>query len=142
VSATTLTSFCPNCKKQAEFRAVANKQTLSEVDTLYFFYDFFCQVCGFNLFARKTDNKQKVEKKDESQQQLQSCAVDHPDYYGGKDNPYEVIKVIEAWNLGFHLGNAVKYISRAGKKDVQKKQEDLKKAIWFIERFLKIDEKF
>lgn len=43
--------------------------------------------------------------------------IDHPDHYGGKDNPYEAIKVIEAWDLGFCLGNAVKYISRAGKKN-------------------------
>lgn len=42
--------------------------------------------------------------------------VQHPIYYGGADDPYEAIKVIEAWNLGFHLGNTVKYISRAGKR--------------------------
>lgn len=43
-------------------------------------------------------------------------AVDHPAHYGGQDNPFEVIKVIDAWSLGFCLGNAVKYIARAGKK--------------------------
>jgi hypothetical protein len=43
-------------------------------------------------------------------------AVNHPAHYGGADNPYEAIKVIEAWSLGFCLGNTVKYISRAGKK--------------------------
>lgn len=43
-------------------------------------------------------------------------AVDHPAHYGGADNSYEAIKVIEAWQLGFCLGNTVKYISRAGKK--------------------------
>ena len=58
-------------------------------------------------------------------------AVDHPSHYGG-DNVYETIKVIEAWDLDFNLGNAVKYISRAGKKDPSKKVEDLKKAIWYI----------
>ena len=42
--------------------------------------------------------------------------VNHPSHYGGKDNPYEAIKVIDAWNLDFCLGNVVKYISRAGKK--------------------------
>ena len=42
-------------------------------------------------------------------------AVDHPKHYGG-DTLYEAIKVIEAWRLGFCLGNTVKYISRAGKK--------------------------
>lgn len=59
--------------------------------------------------------------------------VNHPDHYGGKDNPYESIKVIRAWNLGFSLGNAVKYISRAGKKDPNKRLEDLKKALWYIQ---------
>lgn len=61
-------------------------------------------------------------------------AVDHPAHYGGADNPYEAIKVIEAWDLGFCLGNAVKYISRAGKKDAAKEVEDLKKARWYLDR--------
>lgn len=60
--------------------------------------------------------------------------VDHPDYYGGADNPYEAIKVIEAWQLDFTLGNAVKYISRAGKKDPATLIEDLSKSIWYINR--------
>ena len=62
--------------------------------------------------------------------------VDHPDHYGGEDNPYEAIKVIEKWGLGFNLGNAVKYISRADKKG--KRLEDLKKASWYINRQIKI----
>ena len=61
-------------------------------------------------------------------------AVDHPAHYGGADNPYESIKVIEAWDLGFCLGKAVKYISRAGKKDPKKTFEDLKKARWYLDR--------
>lgn len=61
-----------------------------------------------------------------------SEAVDHPAHYGGADNPYEAIKVIEAWGLGFCLGNAVKYIARAGKKGVL--VQDLKKARWYIDR--------
>jgi len=60
--------------------------------------------------------------------------VDHPDYYGGKDNPYEAIKVIEAWDLGFNLGNVVKYVSRAGKKYVGHNLEDLEKARWYLDR--------
>lgn len=58
--------------------------------------------------------------------------VDHPKHYGGEDNPYEAIKVIEAWNLNFNLGNVVKYISRAGKKDDI--QQDLEKALWYLKR--------
>lgn len=65
-----------------------------------------------------------------------SDAVRHPKHYNhGK---IEVIEFIEDQKLGFHLGNAVKYISRAGKKDVTKTTEDLKKAIWYIERQLEI----
>jgi len=61
--------------------------------------------------------------------------VNHPNHYGGEDNPYEAIKVIEEWDLGFNLGNVIKYVSRAGKK--QDKIEDLKKAAWYINRELK-----
>jgi hypothetical protein len=61
-------------------------------------------------------------------------AVNHPKHYGGEDSPYEAIKVIEAWNLDFCLGNTVKYISRAGKKDPAKELEDLNKALWYLQR--------
>ena len=59
-------------------------------------------------------------------------AVDHPAHYGGAENVYEAIKVIEAWGLGFCLGNAVKYVARAGKKGPA--LEDLKKARWYVNR--------
>lgn len=58
--------------------------------------------------------------------------VNHPQHYGGKDNQYEAIKVIDAWELGFSLGNTVKYISRAGKKSKDKELEDLEKALWYL----------
>lgn len=65
-------------------------------------------------------------------------SVDHPAHYGGADNTYEAIKVIEAWELGFNLGNVVKYISRAGKKG--SKLEDLKKAQWYLNREIRKNE--
>lgn len=58
--------------------------------------------------------------------------VDHPAHYGGANNLYEAIKVIEAWGLGFCLGNTVKYISRAGRK--RQRLVDLKKARWYLDR--------
>lgn len=61
-------------------------------------------------------------------------AVEHPDYYGGADNPYEAIKVIEAWDVGFNLGTVLKYIARAGRKDPNKHLEDLKKARFYLDR--------
>jgi hypothetical protein len=63
--------------------------------------------------------------------------VNHPNHYGGESNPYEAIKVIDAWELDFCLGNTVKYISRAGKKHPDKELEDLKKALWYLQH--KID---
>lgn len=59
-------------------------------------------------------------------------AVDHPAHYGGADNPYEAIKVIEAWGLGFCLGNTVKYIARAEHKGAT--VQDLEKARWYLDR--------
>lgn len=59
-------------------------------------------------------------------------AVNHPSHYGGENNPYEAIKVIEAWGLNFNLGNTAKYISRAGKKGAL--IEDLRKARWYLDR--------
>ena len=58
--------------------------------------------------------------------------VNHPSHYGGAENPYEVIKVIRAFGLNFALGNSLKYIARAGKKDPDKTIEDLKKAAWYL----------
>lgn len=60
--------------------------------------------------------------------------INHPAHYGGSESPYEAIKVIEAWRLGFNLGNAVKYICRAGKRDRSAEIEDLKKAAWYLNR--------
>lgn len=59
-------------------------------------------------------------------------AVNRPQHYAG--TKIEVIDYIEDKNLGFCLGNAVKYISRAGRKDPTKTIEDLQKAIWYINR--------
>ena len=57
--------------------------------------------------------------------------VEHPDHYGGKDNQYEAIKVIEAWDLNFSLGNVLKYINRSGKKS-DNPLEDLQKAAQYL----------
>ena len=66
--------------------------------------------------------------------------VNGPAYYGGIDNPYEVIKVCEAWGLDkdAYLFNVAKYIARAGKKDPAKELEDLKKAVFYLERRIKL----
>jgi len=62
--------------------------------------------------------------------------VNHPDHYN--PGPYEVIKVIEAWGCGFHSGNAIKYIARYKKKN--NPIQDLKKAKWYIERLIELEQ--
>jgi hypothetical protein len=58
--------------------------------------------------------------------------VKHPNHYL-KSSGHEVIDVIKAWELNFSLGNALKYIARAGRKDPDKEIEDLEKAKFYIE---------
>jgi hypothetical protein len=58
--------------------------------------------------------------------------VTHPSHYNS--GKIEVIEAIEDWKLGFHRGNAVKYVARAGKKDPAKEIEDLEKARWYLDR--------
>lgn len=60
--------------------------------------------------------------------------INHPSHYTGK-NGVECIQVTEQFN--FNRGNAIKYIWRAGEKNVNCEIEDLKKAIWYIEREIK-----
>ena len=63
--------------------------------------------------------------------------INHPSHYN--QGKFEAIDVIEDWQLNFNLGNTVKYISRAGHKDdiIQ----DLKKALWYLDREIKRLEK-
>jgi hypothetical protein len=60
--------------------------------------------------------------------------VDHPKHYGGKEDSYEAINVIEAWDLDFHCGSVVKYIARHKKKGHPR--QDIEKAIWYLQRYL------
>ena len=55
------------------------------------------------------------------------------DYYGGKNNTYEAIKIINNLDLNFNRGNVLKYILRAGKKDADKEIQDLQKAKHYID---------
>jgi hypothetical protein len=65
--------------------------------------------------------------------------VNHPEHYtsGG----VETIDFIEAKALPYHLGNVVKYVSRAGKKTGADTVEDLKKARWYLDRYIALIER-
>jgi len=64
--------------------------------------------------------------------------VNRPAHY--TDGGIETIDYIEAKGLGYHLGNAVKYISRAGKKGTNQGLEDLRKAQWYLARAIEKNE--
>jgi hypothetical protein len=64
---------------------------------------------------------------------IETEMVDHPDHYNM--GSIEVIDAIEDWDLDFRLGNAVKYIARAGRKN-EDVQQDLEKALWYIKRYI------
>lgn len=70
----------------------------------------------------------------ESNKDLREYVKNPSHYNSGK---IEVIDFIEDQKLGFCLGNVIKYVSRAGKKDSSKTIEDLEKAKWYLEREIK-----
>ncbi len=89
-----------------------------------------CIICG-TPFTRDSANAE-CDTPQPDNPVITSDPVAHPIHYGGKRDPFEAIKVIEAWQLDFCLGNTVKYIRRAGKKDNM--LQDLKKARWYLQR--------
>ena len=63
--------------------------------------------------------------------------VNHPSHYNVKG--FEVIDIIDAYNLNFNMGNALKYLLRADRKG--NKVQDLKKALWYLQREIEQSEK-
>ena len=88
-----------------------------------------CKVIPKAVSARGGEYGNKEKTMDEKKV---NDAVNRPSHY--TDGKIEVIDFIEDKGLNFHRGNAVKYIARAGKKDPNKEVEDLRKAIWYLER--------
>ena len=64
--------------------------------------------------------------------------VNHPSHY---TDGIEVIDYIESKQFPYHLGNAIKYISRAGKKNPAETVTDLRKAVWYLNRYIDLLEK-
>lgn len=61
-------------------------------------------------------------------------AINHPPHY--TFSAIEVLDAIDAWGLGYHLGNTVKYVARAGHKGSP--IEDLQKARFYLDRAIAI----
>ncbi len=90
---------------------------------------------GNDAADRKLEETRRPRERIEAQSKEQ---VNHPAHYGGEDNPYECIKVMEAWDAVatyfFCQWSAVKYLPRAGKKDANDPTTDLQKASWYSNR--------
>ena len=56
--------------------------------------------------------------------------VNNPPHYTAHPSGIECIQITEHFN--FNIGNAIKYLWRAGLKG--SKEQDLQKALWYIER--------
>ena len=102
-----------------------------------------CRECPFNTLTRTcqaltpNENTERANKYlMEINKTIPSDNVSHPSHYN--TGTIEVITVIEDWKLNFNLGNAIKYIGRCEHKN--NKKEDIKKAIWYLERELKNNE--
>ena len=99
-----------------------------------------CNECPFNNLTRTcqglTPNENIIRANkylNKNNETIPSDNVNNPTHYN--TGTIEVITVIEDWKLNFNLGNAIKYIGRCEHKN--NKKEDIKKAIWYLERELK-----
>ena len=102
-----------------------------------------CSECPFSNLARTcqaltpSENIERANKYlNKTNETIPSDNVNKPSHYN--TGTIEVIEVIEDWKLNFNLGNAIKYIGRCEHKN--NKKEDIKKAIWYLERELKNNE--
>lgn len=87
--------------------------------------------------SEKSDLAKALMRVDKAMEDAAAAAY-HPAHYGGEDAVYETIKVLEAWLsfdqfIGFCRGNAVKYLSRAGKKQGADQLTDLAKARFYTD---------
>ena len=111
---------CSNC-------ALLNSSGTCEISI----YDSTEDELDYALTKISVANESNVNGVDEPKNDI----INRPAHY--TDGKIEVIDFIEDKKLGFCLGNAIKYIARAGKKDPTKTVEDLKKAIWYLNRRIK-----
>ena len=99
-----------------------------------------CDECPFenlNSSCQALTSNENIERANKylnkNNKTIPSDNVNNPRHYN--TGTIEVITIIEDWKLNFNLGNAIKYIGRCEHKN--NKKEDIKKAIWYLERELK-----
>ena len=105
--------------------------------------EIYCEECPFEVKSsscQELTRSQNIERANKylnkKNETIPTDKVNNPIHYN--TGTIEVITVIEDWKLNFNLGNAIKYIGRCEHKN--NKEEDIKKAIWYLERELKNNE--
>lgn len=122
-------NVCIKCGSYTQ-RILCNKCSPIKQEEDYNMITVICEICKKEITHPPCDCGISLEKKEQ---------VDHPKHYNhGK---IEVIDALEDWDLGFHLGNVVKYVSRAGRKSDDTEIEDLRKALWYLQRRISMLEK-
>lgn len=107
----------------------------------------YCPSCHNQMQRQVEEEERKLLEGTLAGQILTGCLgtpyeeVNHPDHYGGADNPYECIKIINELEFGFHVGTAFKHLYRAGKKPNNEEIKDLRKAVWYLNDRIKLLEK-
>lgn len=114
-------SDCPNTAKEMKEHKFEDKKTDKSVVKIKLGDDPMCDAIR-DCTMKYMDDK-----------------INHPKHYC-EGRKYEPIDIIEDWGLGMHAGNAVKYISRAGRKGDA--IEDLEKARWYVDRYIQKNDKF
>ncbi len=92
----------------------------------------FCHLCGLAKGNDIHDVSDAGKDRDTQEDGAEEYNAVEPPHYKGFSNGAEVIDIVE--NLNFNRGSAIKYLARAGSKDVSKEIEDLQKASWYITR--------
>jgi len=118
-----MTDYCNQCAEKLD----DGDTVVRDHDGCYYHYDCYKDggrtLFGMNPYTYKDEDMPNPSTAD---------PVNHPSHYTSHPSGIECIQVTE--HMGFNLGNALKYIWRCDlKKDAT---EDLKKAIWYIEREL------
>ena len=113
--------------KDAVVESITIGQTLQSI------YDIPPQIKINSDKIKKANTKETLQETlNEVKEPVENDNVNHPSHY--TDGNIEVMDFIEDKQLNFAKGNVIKYVSRAGKKDPNKELEDLKKAMWYLNR--------
>lgn len=121
--------FLPSAKLRYEYRKSENLDIPGEVVNVYALGAVEVRLASGSVYDYASYEVELVKEKTNPVDPKKEL-VNSPDHY--KSNGMEAIDVIEGFGLGFNLGNATKYILRCGKKDDA--IQELKKAIWYLER--------